>query len=83
MVIQETQQHVVRTKLHIYDYISILHVMPFHIFLHEAGNAYPSRTPEIISGFFFSGVRVVLLCIGECPSNSPFLKNNGAEVHCF
>ena len=21
-----------------------------------------------------------LLCIGECPSNSPFLKNNGAEV---
>jgi hypothetical protein len=19
------------------------------------------------------------LCIGECPSNSPFLKNNGAE----
>ena len=27
MVIQETQQHVVRTKLHIYDYISILHVI--------------------------------------------------------
>jgi hypothetical protein len=24
-----------------------------------------------------------LLCIGECPSNSPFLKNNGAEAHCF
>jgi hypothetical protein len=23
------------------------------------------------------------LCIGECPSNSPFLKNNGAEAHCF
>ena len=22
-------------------------------------------------------------CIGECPSNSPFLKNNGAEAHCF
>jgi hypothetical protein len=21
--------------------------------------------------------------IGECPSNSPFLKNNGAEAHCF
>jgi hypothetical protein len=21
-----------------------------------------------------------LLCIGECPSNSPFLKNNGAEA---
>jgi hypothetical protein len=20
------------------------------------------------------------LCIGECPSNSPFLKNNGAEA---
>ena len=24
-----------------------------------------------------------LLCIGECPSNSPFPKNNGAEAHCF
>ena len=23
------------------------------------------------------------LCIGECQSNSPFLKNNGAEAHCF
>ena len=23
------------------------------------------------------------LRIGECPSNSPFLKNNGAEAHCF
>ena len=23
------------------------------------------------------------ICIGECPSNSPFLKNNGAEAHCF
>ena len=23
------------------------------------------------------------LCIGECPSNSPFLKNNGAEAHWF
>ena len=23
------------------------------------------------------------LSIGECPSNSPFLKNNGAEAHCF
>ena len=23
------------------------------------------------------------LGIGECPSNSPFLKNNGAEAHCF
>ena len=23
------------------------------------------------------------LCIGECPGNSPFLKNNGAETHCF
>ena len=22
-------------------------------------------------------------CIGKCPSNSPFLKNNGAEAHCF
>ena len=22
-------------------------------------------------------------CIGECPSNSPFLKNNGAEALCF
>jgi predicted RNA-binding protein associated with RNAse of E/G family len=21
--------------------------------------------------------------IGECPSNSPFLKDNGAEAHCF
>jgi hypothetical protein len=21
-----------------------------------------------------------ILCIGECPSNSPFLKNNGAEA---
>ena len=21
--------------------------------------------------------------IGECPSNSPFLKNNEAEAHCF
>ena len=21
--------------------------------------------------------------IGECPSISPFLKNNGAEAHCF
>jgi hypothetical protein len=24
-----------------------------------------------------------LFCIGECPSNSPFLKDNGAEAHCF
>ena len=24
-----------------------------------------------------------LICIRECPSNSPFLKNNGAEPHCF
>ena len=23
------------------------------------------------------------LRIGECPSNSPFLKNNGAEAHSF
>ena len=23
------------------------------------------------------------LSIGECPSNSPFLKNNGAEAHWF
>jgi hypothetical protein len=23
------------------------------------------------------------LRIGECPSNSPFLKDNGAEAHCF
>jgi hypothetical protein len=23
------------------------------------------------------------LRIGECPSNSPFLKNDGAEAHCF
>ena len=23
------------------------------------------------------------ICIGECPSNSPFLKDNGAEAHCF
>ena len=23
------------------------------------------------------------LSIGECPSNSPFLKINGAEAHCF
>ena len=23
------------------------------------------------------------VCIGECPSNSPFLKNNGAEAHYF
>ena len=26
---------------------------------------------------------VVTLRIGECPSNSPFLKYNGAEAHCF
>jgi hypothetical protein len=26
---------------------------------------------------------IVIFCIGECPSNSPFLKNNGAEAHCF
>jgi hypothetical protein len=25
----------------------------------------------------------VLVVIGECPSNSPFLKDNGAEAHCF
>jgi hypothetical protein len=25
----------------------------------------------------------IQLCIGECPSNSPFHKNNGAEAHCF
>ena len=24
-----------------------------------------------------------ILRIGECSSNSPFLKNNGAEAHCF
>jgi hypothetical protein len=23
----------------------------------------------------------IILRIGECPSNSPFLKNNGAEAH--
>jgi Icc-related predicted phosphoesterase len=23
------------------------------------------------------------LRIGECPSNSPVLKDNGAEAHCF
>ena len=23
------------------------------------------------------------LSIVECPNNSPFLKNNGAEAHCF
>ena len=27
-------------------------------------------------------VRVVFL-LTECPNNSPFLKNNGAEAHCF
>ena len=25
----------------------------------------------------------IILRIGECPSNSPFLKNNGAEAHWF
>jgi hypothetical protein len=24
-----------------------------------------------------------VLRIGECPNNSPFLKNNGTEAHCF
>ena len=26
---------------------------------------------------------VETLRIGECPSNSLFLKDNGAEAHCF
>jgi len=26
---------------------------------------------------------ILLVRIGECQSNSPFLKNNGAEAHCF
>jgi hypothetical protein len=26
---------------------------------------------------------VETLCIGECPRNSPFLKDNGAKAHCF
>ena len=30
--------------------------------------------------FFFINCGV---CIGECPSNSPFLKINGAEAHYF
>ena len=30
-----------------------------------------------------SNVNIMALRIGECPSNSPFLKNNGAEAHCF
>ena len=30
--------------------------------------------------FVTSLTRIIdMLCIGECPSNSPFLKNNGAE----
>jgi hypothetical protein len=28
-------------------------------------------------------ITIYQLRIGECPSNSPFLKNNGAEAHCF
>ena len=27
--------------------------------------------------------RRCMLRIGECPRNSPLLKNNGAEAHCF
>ena len=27
--------------------------------------------------------RVAYVRIGECPSNSPFLNNNGAEAHWF
>jgi hypothetical protein len=29
------------------------------------------------------GLWMLTLRIGECPSNSPFLKDNGAEAHCF
>ena len=83
MVIQETQQHVVRTKLHIYDYISILHVIAISYLLTWSRKCLPFANTGDHLRFFFSGVRVVLLCIGECPSNSQFLKNNGAEVHCF
>jgi hypothetical protein len=49
-----------------------------------------------ITGFFFYAPRpspeyacgkrnplCIGLGVGECPSNSPFLKNNGAEAHCF
>ena len=31
----------------------------------------------------FTGLHESKLCIGEYPSNSPFLKNNGDEAHCF
>ena len=34
--------------------------------------------PDILFIYLFS-----LLRIGECPSNSTFLKDNGAEAHCF
>ena len=30
-----------------------------------------------------SVVNIWYVRIGECPSNSPFLKDNGAEAHCF
>ena len=46
-----------------------------HIDIEMPANTLNSKLPNLVNITIFS--------IGECPSNSPFLKDTGAEAHCF
>jgi hypothetical protein len=49
--------------------------------LYHENSRFPPRW--IVHFVDIGGMNCWPLRIGECPSNSPFLKNNGAEAHCF
>jgi hypothetical protein len=81
---------------HCYTWLTQLHRYTPEIFLISTATfKYIYRAPpqtnwtRIFSErriFYLSVIEIFLMKqvpVGECPSNYPFLKNNGAEAHCF